>query len=132
MGIVIDTSALIQVERLQRRRSLESLPEAGLVAAISIAELQIGAHRAESPGRRAIAEAFIQAVIDTFTVVPFDLPAALEHARLFDYLRRRGLTVGERDLQIGATALAGDHSLLTGNVREFERLPGLTVLPIPA
>ncbi|MBA4179366.1 MAG: VapC toxin family PIN domain ribonuclease [Anaerolinea sp.] len=131
VGLIADTSALVRIERRRIGNGLAELPRDALVAAITISELQAGAYRAESQVRADRAEAFVQAVIASLTVIPFDTPQALEHARLFDYLRRQGWTIGERDLQIGATALAGGHSLLTGNVREFERLPGLTILHLP-
>ncbi len=71
-------------------------------------------------------------MITYFPVLPFGADEALIRAELFEALRRDGLVIGERDLQIAATAVARGHSLLTGNVREFERIPGLTVLPLPA
>ena len=46
-------------------------------------------------------------------------------------LRRRGLSIGERDLLIAATALTGGHSVMTLNIVEFQRVPSLVVLPPP-
>lgn len=46
-------------------------------------------------------------------------------AELAVTLRRAGTIIGERDLQIAATAIAGGHQVLTRTVREFERVPGL-------
>lgn len=45
-------------------------------------------------------------------------------------LRRAGTPIGERDLMIAATALANGHDVLTANVREFERVPGLRVVTL--
>jgi len=36
--------------------------------------------------------------------------------------------IGERDLQIAATALVHGHTVLTRNVREFALVPGLSVV----
>lgn len=40
--------------------------------------------------------------------------------------------IGAADLMIAATALANGHAVMTNNVREFERVPGLEVLAGPA
>jgi tRNA(fMet)-specific endonuclease VapC len=42
-------------------------------------------------------------------------------------LRRAGTPIGPNDLWIAAQALAEDLTLVTGNEREFARVPGLRV-----
>ena len=58
-----------------------------------------------------------------FVIAPFDEAAA----RQFDDLRQQRLGVGTRDLKIAATALAQNALLLSANLRDFERVPGLRV-----
>jgi tRNA(fMet)-specific endonuclease VapC len=58
-----------------------------------------------------------------FEIVPFDEAAALR----FDDLRRQKLRIGSRDLKIAATALVNDALLLSANLADFERVPGLRV-----
>jgi tRNA(fMet)-specific endonuclease VapC len=58
-----------------------------------------------------------------FEIVPFDEAAA----RRFEDLRRRKLRVGSRDLKIAATALVNNALLLSANLSDFERVPGLRV-----
>lgn len=55
--------------------------------------------------------------------------AHLLHCPLQYYqtMQRRGSTIGAHDLLIAATAVAHGLSLATRNVREFRRVPGLTV-----
>lgn len=50
-------------------------------------------------------------------------------ANLYVQLRRAGVIIGERDLQIAAVALAGGHEIMTLNVSEFARIPGLVLRP---
>jgi|GEM_PF-5273188 len=64
-------------------------------------------------------------------LVPFGRREAASWAVLFVELRRSGTSIGERDLQIAATAVAGGHTVMTDNVRDFSRVPNLTVLPSP-
>jgi predicted nucleic acid-binding protein len=61
------------------------------------------------------------------SVFDFDLAAARAHAQIWFNMRRSGTTVGAHDLIIASTAIARDIPVLTGNVREFSRIPGLQV-----
>jgi tRNA(fMet)-specific endonuclease VapC len=60
---------------------------------------------------------------EAFEIVPFDEAAA----RQFDDLRRQKLRIGSRDLKIAATALVNDALLLSANLTDFQRVPGLRV-----
>ncbi len=42
-------------------------------------------------------------------------------------MTRSGVQIGEHDLQIAATALTLDYAVLTANLRDFSRVPGLRV-----
>ncbi|HEV2950097.1 MAG TPA: type II toxin-antitoxin system VapC family toxin [Gemmataceae bacterium] len=48
-------------------------------------------------------------------------------AKMFQSLRGQGLRVGTMDLKIAAIALVQDATLLTTNLRDFEKVPGLRV-----
>jgi tRNA(fMet)-specific endonuclease VapC len=58
-----------------------------------------------------------------WTVLDFDSAAAAE----FERLRTLKLRVGTSDLKIAAIALAHDALLLSRNLRDFTRIPGLRV-----
>lgn len=128
MGILIDTSALIAVERSQEApaalfASVGDQP--AYLASISAAELLHGVHRAESALRRERRGRFVEAVFSLLPVLPFDLEVARTHARLWADLSRQGQQIGAHDLLIAATALFHGLDLLAGNAREFERVDGL-------
>jgi predicted nucleic acid-binding protein len=74
----------------------------------------------------------LQRVWKKLTVIPFDLPAARDYAQLTVDLRRSGQAVGAHDLQIAATALSGGFEVVTHNLRDFTRVPGLGVREIGA
>ncbi|MBI2940903.1 MAG: PIN domain-containing protein [Chloroflexi bacterium] len=90
-------------------------------------ELLVGVHRAGSPAHRFRREAFVEAILETIPVLPFDLRIARIYARLSAQLAAAGQPVGAHDLLIGATALAHGCPVLTENVRDFHRVPGLVV-----
>lgn len=69
----------------------------------------------------------LAAVLPTLTVLPFDTPADHRYGQLRAGLERRGTPIGANDLFIAAHALALGATLVTDNVREFERVEGLAV-----
>ncbi len=58
-----------------------------------------------------------------FRILPFDIGSA----RILEQLRGQRLGVGTMDLRIASIAIANNATLLSRNLRDFERVPGLTV-----
>jgi predicted nucleic acid-binding protein len=98
------------------------------ISAVTAAELLHGVHRAAPAGRRARREAFVERLLERLPVVGFDLGAARMHARVWAELAAKGVSVGERDLLIGATAMARGHSVATRDERSFAKIPGLAIV----
>lgn len=92
--------------------------------AIVEAELRFGAAKADDPVRQLAA---IKVVLDKIPILPFDSLAAREYGNLRLTLARAGTTIGPNDLMIASIALAHNLILVTHNVDEFSRVPGLTV-----
>jgi hypothetical protein len=57
-----------------------------------------------------------------------DREVAWEYSRIFRFLRQNGMLIGTNDLWIAATAVAFSMPLVSRNVMEFLRVPGLRVL----
>lgn len=131
MAIILDTSILVAFER--RRFDLERLladHSPAAIAAVTAAELLIGVHRADTPERRARRDEFVENTFARMTIVPFDLPQARLYAARFAELAARGEIIGDRDLQIAATALSLGSDLATLNVGEFKRVTGLNLVDV--
>jgi tRNA(fMet)-specific endonuclease VapC len=58
-------------------------------------------------------------------VLPVDLGCARAHAQLWAELRQAGAVIGSHDLWLAATCVAHGLTMITANMREFERVPGL-------
>jgi tRNA(fMet)-specific endonuclease VapC len=58
-------------------------------------------------------------------ILPFDSECAAQAARLRATLEAAGTPIGPHDTLIAATALRHQATLVTRNVREFGRVPGL-------
>jgi tRNA(fMet)-specific endonuclease VapC len=126
--ILLDTTFLVDVERGR------SVPDEVIdddddvaIAAITIAELSVGIGLA-SGRSRAGRQAFVDDVLATLTVIPYDESVALQHASLLVAVRRAGRPRGAHDLIIAATALAADRTVITADRAAFIDLPGVRVI----
>jgi tRNA(fMet)-specific endonuclease VapC len=69
----------------------------------------------------------LEKFLSPLNVLDYDLDAAQHYGELRAYLEKHGTPIGPLDQQIAAHALALDITLVTNNLREFERVPGLRV-----
>jgi tRNA(fMet)-specific endonuclease VapC len=130
MAVLIDASILIEAERgrlalephVERHRDEESF-----LSVITASELLHGVRRATRPDVRAKRSAFVEGILERFPLLAVDLACARAHARLWAELRSVGTIIGPHDLWLAASCLAHGLTMVTGNVREFERVPGLAV-----
>lgn len=128
MGLVLDTSILIASEKkefdlvsfLVGEASTESL----FVTAVTATELLHGVHRADG-ARRVKREVFVEDLLSSLPVLPFDLLSARTHSRIWADLEAKGQRIGPHDLMIAAICLTQNHSLATLNGGEFSRIDGL-------
>ena len=130
MGIIFDTSLLIQAERGHfdiDRFIIGREKEPFGLSVITVAELLHGVHRADSSKRRLKRSAYVEKVIELFPVYPFDIPTARIYADIWAHVRRKGLQIGVHDLMIGSTALSLGFSVATFDKRHFERIEGLKI-----
>jgi len=127
-GYVLDTDTLSHAlagvhYRVVHRRLNVLRTEERATTAVTAAELLYGARR--RPARVRLPA--VRELLDRLEVLPFDLDAAEEYAALRANLETRGQPLEEADLRIAAIALATGRTLVTGNVRHFERVPNLRV-----
>ena len=66
-------------------------------------------------------------VLSALQVMQFEAPADRFYAKLRVYLEERGTPIGPNDMLIAAHTLALDCTVVTRNLREFSRVPGLKV-----
>ena len=131
MAQLIDSSVFIGLERrgltLSALADGNSYQEPVALAAITASELLFGVYRANTAQRRLRREAFVEAILEAVPVLPIDLMVARVHAEIWSQLLDEGHSIGAHDMLIAATAVAHGYAVLTDNVREFRRVPGLEV-----
>jgi len=87
-------------------------------------ELRFGAVKRNS--KRLSAQ--LDAVLSAVEILPLEPQADLRYAELRVTLERAGTPIGPNDMLIAAHALALDLALVTGNIREFARVPMLNAV----
>jgi tRNA(fMet)-specific endonuclease VapC len=122
---VLDTNTVLDYFK-GRGRVAEHLlavapSEIGLPA-ISVYEVWVGVLGSQNPKRRR--EQF-EAFLSVVEILPFEAEAGMRAAELRHKLERAGEAIGPLDTLIAATALAHGGILVTRNLREFARVPGL-------
>lgn len=98
-------------------------PESVCTSIIAACELRFGARRKGSP----MLSQRVDQLLGAIPVLPFDTPADEHYADLRTALERTGKPIGSHDLLIAAHALSLRLVLVTHNLREFARVPGLQV-----
>jgi len=133
MGVIIDATVLIEAERgrFDMTAFLDALAgDRVAIGSITASELLYGCERARDPAMRGRRTAFVEAVLDALPIIAFGLMEARRHAQLWAHLAEQGTPIGPHDSLLAATALANGLSVATLNVGEFERVPGLTLVPL--
>jgi tRNA(fMet)-specific endonuclease VapC len=95
------------------------------IPAIVVYELEYGTLRSKLPARR---KREIEAGLEQMQQVPFDSAAAKAAASIRVELERQGAMIGPLDILIAGTAVSRAAALVTHNVTEFSRFPGLRVV----
>lgn len=134
MGVLIDTSVLMGQERgrLDLESRLAHREDVFFLSVVTASELLHGVHRAADPSIRTRRSALVEAVLARFPLLDIDLATARIHAQIGAELMASGTSIGPNDLWLAATCIAHGLSIATGNVREFNRVPGLRVESWPS
>lgn len=96
------------------------------IAAVTVAELVVGAERADGK-RRAAREAFLAEILEVVSVEDYDLDVARQHGALLAHTRRSGRPRGAHDLIIAATARARRREVVSADLDGFAELPEVTL-----
>ena len=133
MAALIDSSVFIagergRIELADLLASLGSEPVA--LSAVTASELLYGLHRTRTTEQRDRRNAYVEAILERFTVLPFDLTVARVHCAVSAELDRTGRQVGAHDLMIAATAMVYDYRVATRDLRSFPKIPGLETVRI--
>lgn len=118
--ILIDYIRSKSVTGFVRRFEQELVKKNAAISVVTFSEFRLGALKT---GKLAETETFLA----SFPVLPMDTVAGEHYSEIRHYLESQGLKIGANDTWIAAHARASGCVLITGNHREFQRVPELTV-----
>lgn len=127
MEYLIDTDWSIDYLNGRRgiiERVVRLAPEGIGISVISLAELHEGISRSATPE---VDEAVLEGFLTTVEVVDLDEETCRIFGRERARLRSAGNLIGDFDLLIGASALRHGLTVLTNNLRHFQRIRGLDI-----
>ena len=92
------------------------------MSSVTIFELEYGAAKSNcsEKSRHRLGQ-----FIAPFTILPFDSDDAVTAGRIRGLLEKQGNIIGPYDYQIAAQGITKGLTVVTHNVREFERIPGI-------
>jgi tRNA(fMet)-specific endonuclease VapC len=126
-GYLLDTNIISDIIRnptgSAARRIEQTDPKDICTSIVVAAELRYGC--AKKGTAKLLAK--VEAMLETIPVLPLDVPADSEYGGIRSELEAAGQTIGLNDLLIGAHAHALGLTLVTDNMREFNRIRGLSV-----
>jgi tRNA(fMet)-specific endonuclease VapC len=125
MKFLLDSNAIIAIlkghpamlKRLRRHR-----PDDFGIPAIVAHELYFGAYKGQQTSSNLARVDALQ-----FEVVAFDREDAQRAGEIRAHLAATGTPIGPYDVLIAGQALARGLAVVTHNIREFKRVPGLSV-----
>ena len=137
MGIILDSSIIIAAERrgrtvreiLEQVQTVQGEIEIG-VSVVTIAELVHGAYRTKTQAQQQRRLEFIERLSSDVPVHPVTLAIARLAGRIEGQQEAIGVQFAFEDLLIGTTALHLGYEVATLNLRDFKRIPGLSVIQI--
>ena len=125
---MLDTNILVRAIRQKDHpvcdKLLNFIDGGVCISTITYTELLYGVYRSANPQKNLMS---LNALLSWITILAFDAPAAASAGEIMAFLAGRGTPIGDRDTLIAGHALSMGITLITHNVREFERIPGLTI-----
>lgn len=122
---MLDTNICIYVMKTYPRTlrdQFNALAEQLCISSITLGELHYGA---EKSARRIENLLAIEQFVSRLEILPFAAKAAAHYGQVRAELERAGTPCGAHDMQIGGHARSEGLIIVTNNMREFARMPGL-------
>jgi predicted nucleic acid-binding protein len=137
LGLVLDSSAVISAER--NKQPIPEFIEAILrthgpldlsLSPVTVAELVHGVYRAKTPAAGQRRREYIEELISLVPVHPVTNRTAWLVGQIEGQEAAKGNVLPFNDLMIAASAIEQGYAVLTGNVRHFQKIPGLNIVQL--
>ena len=125
---LLDTNICIFAIKGKSHRLLEKISEHlknGIyISSLTIAEMEFGVSNSMYPKKNRIS---LLKFISIFNTLDFCVKDAIPYGVLKSDLKRAGKIIGPIDMLLAAQAISNDFTLITNNVKEFNRITGLKI-----
>lgn len=122
---LLDTNVIVEMLRGNQliRNKIQSVGlENCVISEITIAELYFGAHKGGNPKNFKD----IPFVENMFKRIP-SYPAFDCFGKTLSFLKRNGISIDYFDVLIASTAIHNNLTIVTHNLKHFQRIPGLEI-----
>ncbi len=123
----LDTNSVIYFFKGMGRvpeRLLQTPPRSLAIPAVALYELEVGLAKSAAPARR---RSQLEELLALLEVLPFGAAEAAIAARIRAELEQAGTPIGVLSTLIAGTALRHGATLVTRNLKEFQRIEGLAL-----
>lgn len=128
MSYMLDTNVIIDIIRKKRVEVLNRLSKIPndqiFVSVIVYAELEYGASKSSDPEKN---RRLVDQFLSPFSIVDYSVEAASAYGEIRNELERKGILIGPYDMLIASHAVALGAVMVTNNVKEYSRIPFITV-----
>lgn len=132
MGIVLDSSVLINLERngllLDELAGIVDDKEELFISVVTASELLHGVYRASTKSSRLKRSSFVEAIFEQIPVIQIDIRVARSHALIWSELAKNGTMIGMNDSWIAASCIAHNLKLATFDYQDFKKVEGLSII----
>ena len=124
---LLDTNIVIYVLKRRPKEVLDIFNANAsrmAISSITLSELMYGAEKSLNTDKNLEA---VEEFVSHLDVLPYDAKASQHYGQIKAALEKKGQIIGENDIHIAAHAISHGLILVSNNVREFKRVPNLTL-----
>ena len=124
--IILDTDVCIELLKGKEKviKVRESIDDDIGISFMSIAELYYGAEKSKNPIKNYNE---IEKLLLSMEIIHSDIRILKRFGKIKTLLQIQGIILADADIFIAATTMETGTKLITGNVKHFERIPGLVI-----
>jgi tRNA(fMet)-specific endonuclease VapC len=128
MRFLLDTNTCIYIIKRKPPKVLEKFQTLDIsdvgISSITVAEIEYGVYKSQ---RQEQNRAALSQFLIPLEIIPFDERSTQTYGRIRAQLERQGIVIGSMDMLIASQAISSGLILVTNNVRELSRIPGLVI-----
>jgi tRNA(fMet)-specific endonuclease VapC len=128
MRFLLDTNICIYIIKNKPPQVLNKFKKLDIsdvgISSITVAELEYGVYKSQRQEQNRVA---LSQFLISLEILPYDERATQIYGRIRAELEFQGIVIGSMDMLIASQAISLGLILVTNNIRELSRIPGLVL-----